>query len=427
MRRFRLGHYVKTSLWFVPLLCVLAGIALSLTTTAIDDGTLLSWDVTGDPSAALQILYLIAFSMLTLTGLVLSLLVVAVQLAMGTFSPRIVRQILQDRPSQLAIGLFAGTFTHALLAMRAVRTSGDQSVPGLAVVIAIVLVLSCIGTLIWYLNHITQSLRTAALVGWVADDTITALDHNYPNQGADVDYGPDVIPAPRHGVIFEIGHDRLVALAQRAGCSLELLWSVGDFVPTGAPLARVVGEPTALSWTSVTSCIVVGPERTLNQDVAYGVRMLVDIAERSLSAGPFSDPTTAVQAIDRLHDILRQIARRPLHSGSYEDSAGTVRLLVPTLTWDGFVHLAFDEIRQAGAGSPQVSRRLRAALDDLLSVATAEQKPALHHQLSQLRQLVSATAGTDSDRDMATLPDTSGIGSASALVTPSRLGTTART
>src|SRR4028119_388261 len=105
--------------------------------------------------------------------------------------------------------------------------------------------------------------------------------------------------------------------------------------------------------------------------------MLVDIAERSLSAGPFSDPTTAVQAIDRLNDILRQIVRRPLHSGSYEDTAGTVRLVVPTLTWDGFVHLAFDEIRQAGAGSPQVSRRLRAALNDLLSVAAPDQEPAL--------------------------------------------------
>ena len=425
MRRFRLGHYVKTSLWFVPLLCVLAGIALSLSTTAIDDGTLVPWKVSGDPDAALQILYLIAFAMLTLTGLVLSLLVVAVQLAMGTFSPRIVRQILQDRPSQAAIGLFAGTFTHALLAMRAVRTSGEESVPGLAVVVAIVLVLSCIGTLIWYLNHITQSLRTAALVGWVADDTITALDHVYPDQGAEVDYGPNVITAPRHGVIFEIGHDRLVAVAERADCHLELLWSVGDFVPTGAPLVRVVGQPTTLSPKSVTSCVVVGPERTLNQDVAYGVRMLVDIAERSLSAGPFSDPTTAVQAIDRLHDILRQISRRPLHSGSYKDAAGAVRLLVPTLTWDGFVHLAFDEIRQAGAASPQVSRRLRAALDDLLSVATAEQKPALDHQLGQLRELVSANATTDSDRDMATLPDTSGIGSAAALVTPSRLGTTA--
>ena len=425
MRRFRWGHYVKTSVWFVPLLCVLAGIALSLTTTAIDDGTLVSWDVSGDPAAALQILYLIAFAMLTLTGLVLSLLVVAVQLAMGTFSPRIVRQILQDRPSQAAIGLFAATFTHALLAMRAVRTSGDQSVPGLAVVVAIVLVLSCIGTLIWYLNHITQSLRTAALVAWVADDTITALNHVCPDHGVDVDYGADVIPAPRHGVIFEIGHDRLVALAQRADCRLELLWSVGDFVPTGAPLARVVGKPNALSWKAVTSCIVVGPERTLNQDVAYGVRMLVDIAERSLSAGPFTDPTTAVQAIDRLHDILRQVARRPLHSGQYEDADGTVRLLVPTLTWDGFVHLAFDEIRQAGAGSPQVSRRLRAALDDLLTVATEQQKPALHHQLTQLRQLVSASAATDSDRELAMLPDSSGIGSAAALVTPSRPGTDA--
>ncbi|MBA2574281.1 MAG: DUF2254 domain-containing protein [Nocardioidaceae bacterium] len=160
MKRFRLGHYVKTSLWVVPLLFVLAGAALSLITTSIDDGSLIPQSVSGDPTAALQILYLISFAMLTLTGLVLSLLVVAVQLAMGTFSPRIVRQILQDRPSQAAIGLFAGTFTHAMLSMRAVRTTPDGgTVPGLAVIVAIVLVLGCIGTLVWYLNHITQSLR----------------------------------------------------------------------------------------------------------------------------------------------------------------------------------------------------------------------------------------------------------------------------
>ena len=120
---------------------------------------------------------------------------------------------------------------------------------------------------------------------------------------------------------------------------------------------------------------------------------------------------------------MRQISRRPLHSGRWEDEDGTTRLIVPTIGWDGLVRLAFDEIRQAGAGSPQVSRRLCAALDDLLSVATPEQKPALHRQLTQLRQLVSETAGTDSDRDIATLPDSSGIGSAAALVTPSRLGT----
>jgi len=419
VRRFRLGHYVKTSLWVVPLLFVVAGIALSVITTSIDDGSLIPQSISGDPTAALQILYLIAFAMLTLTGLVLSLLVVAVQLAMGTFSPRIVRQILQDRPSQAAIGLFAGTFTHAMLSMREVRTTPDGgTVPGLAVVVAIALVLACIGTLVWYLNHITQSLRTAALVGWVANDTITTLDRVYPDHGAEPDLGPDLIAAPRGGVIFEIGHDRLVALAERANCRLDLLWAVGDFVPTGVALVRIVGEPTELSRADVVSSIAVGPERTMNQDVAYGIRLLVDIAERSLSSGPFEDPTTAVQAIDRLHEILRQIARRPLRSGRYHDAAGTLRLLAPTMHWDGFVQVAFDEIRQAGAGSPQVSRRLKAALDDLLTVAPPDRRPVLEHQLALLGELASVAAESDADREAAMVPDPSGIGSAAALVTP---------
>jgi uncharacterized membrane protein len=184
VKRFRIGHYLKTSLWLLPVLFVLAGVALSLITTSIDDGSLIPQSITGDPTAALQILYLISFSMLTLTGLVLSLVVVVVQLAMGIFSPRIVRQILQDRPSQAAIGLFAGTFTHSILAIREVRTTPDGgSVPGLAVVVAIALVLACIGALVWYLNHIGQSLRVAALVGWVADDTMKSLDHVYPDHG----------------------------------------------------------------------------------------------------------------------------------------------------------------------------------------------------------------------------------------------------
>ncbi|SNS43427.1 Uncharacterized membrane protein [Geodermatophilus pulveris] len=418
MRRFRLSHYLKTSLWLVPLLCVLGAIVLSLTLTAVDDGSLVPQSVTGDATAALQILYLIAFAMLTLTGLVLSLLVVAVQLAMGTFSPRIVRQILQDRPSQAAIGLFAGTFTHALLSMRHVRTTPEGgTVPGLAVVVAIVLVLGCIGTLVWYLNHIAQSLRTAALVGWVARDTVTTLDHVYPDQGTDPDTGPDLVLAPRSGVVFEVGHDRLVAQAREAGCCLELLWAVGDFVPTGAPLVRVVGDPAGLSPKRVAGSVVLGPERTLNQDVAYGIRMLVDIAVRSLSSGPFDDPTTTVQAIDRLHDILRQIARRPLHSGRYRDAAGMLRLVAPTMQWEGFVRLAFDELRQAGAGSPQVSRRLRSALDDLLAVAPPDRRPPLERQLALLAELAAAAAPSDADREAATVPDPSGIGSAAELVT----------
>lgn len=419
MTRFRIAHYLMTSLWLVPLLCVVAGIALSLVTTSVDDGSLVPQRISGDPNAALQILYLISFAMLTLTAILLSLVVVAVQLAMGTFSPRIVRQVLHDRPSQLAIGLFAGTFTHSLLAMRHVRTEPDGgSVPGLAVVVAIVLVVCCIGTLVWYLNHIAQSLRTAALVAWVAEDTISTLQKVYPDGGESPDVAPDIITAEHAGVVFTIGHDRLVAMAEQADCRLEVLWAVGDFVPTGAALVRIVGDPDGLPRRAVARCVVLGPERTLNQDVAYGIRLLVDIAGRSLSGGPFADPTTVVQAIDRLHDIMRRLVQRTLHDGRYPDHTGTLRLTVPTLQWEGYVRLAFDEIRQSGAGSPQVSRRLTSALEDLLRVAPEERRPALEQQLRLLRQLAQARSVTDADREQAMLPDPSGLGSADQLVAP---------
>jgi len=418
VRRFRWAHHLKTSLWTLPLVLVAVGIGLSVLTTALDPvGDLVPQRVSGDPTAAMQTLYLIAFSMLTLTGLVLSLLVVAVQLAMGTFSPRIVRQILQDRPSQTAIGLFGATFAHALLSIRSVRTTPDGgTVPGLSVVVAVVLVLLCMGTLIWYLNHIAQSLRTAALVGWVADDTLTTLEREYSAGSHLPELPPDLVPTPRSGVLFTVGHARLVALAERADVRLELLWAVGDFVPTGAALVRVTGDPSAVSAREVGRCVVLGPERTLNQDVAYGLRMLVDIAERSLSSSPFQDPTTAVQAVDRLHDILRQVVRRPLHSGRYEDGSGTVRLLVPTLHWDGFVRIAFDELRQVGAASPQVTRRLRSALEDLLSVAPEDRREALQRQLDLLGEQSAAAAATSADRREALVPDPSGLGSADDLV-----------
>ncbi|MHA7276515.1 DUF2254 family protein [Arthrobacter sp. Hz1] len=167
MQWFRVKHWVKTSMWVIPVLFILGGIVLSSTFIAIDPtGELVPQGISGDATAAMQILYLISFAMLTLTGLVLSMVVLVVQLAMSTFSPRIVRQILQDRPSQCAIGLFAGTFTFSLLTMRTVVTAPEGgTAPGLAVAVSILLVLSCIVTLVWYLNHIGQSLRVAP---WLA-------------------------------------------------------------------------------------------------------------------------------------------------------------------------------------------------------------------------------------------------------------------
>ena len=161
-------------LWFVPLACVLAGVALSLGTIAIDrafDYKLVPQSISGGPDAAMEILGTVAASMVSLAALVLTITMVVVQLAMGQFSPRIVQRILEDKPSQLAIGIFVGTFAHAMLALREVQIGDEGVVPGLAVVVAFVLVIVSIMVLVWYVNHIGRSLRVSALIELVGNDT----------------------------------------------------------------------------------------------------------------------------------------------------------------------------------------------------------------------------------------------------------------
>jgi uncharacterized membrane protein len=166
------------------------------------------------------------------------------------------------------------------------------------------------------------------------------------------------------------------------------------------------------------SALQSGLEGTLDEDVAYGFRMLVDMAERSVADSAFLDPTTAVQCIDRLHDGLRQLARRDLGDGCLHDAEGRLRVTVPAMTWGAYVHLALDEIRLAGANSPQVTRRLIAALDDLLEVAAVDRRPVLVDQRRQLTATIRNSDRDGADREMAIQPDSQGIGVAVNGATP---------
>ncbi len=400
-------------LWFVPLACVLAGVALSLGTIAIDrafDYELVPQWLSGGPDAAMEILGTVAASMVSLAALVLTITMVVVQLAMGQFSPRIVQRILEDKPSQLAIGIFVGTFAHAMLALREVQTEGQGVVPGVAVVVAFVLVIVSIMVLVWYVDHIGRSLRVSALIELVGADTRKLLDALYSDRGPPLSYQRPTICAPRSGVITHVDHEALVEVAESGDCVLKLIPAIGEFVPAGGALFEFSGKAETLDAAAAVRCLQLSLERTLDQDMAFGLRMLVDIAERSLSDGPFLDPTTAVQAIDRLYDCLRQLAPRPFPDGTYRDSKGAVRLVTRCRTWEDYVHLAFDEIRMAGAGSPQVVRRLRAALEDLLAVAPQERKHVLQEQLTLLQSNAKQAIAERRDLIHAARSDRSGIG-----------------
>jgi uncharacterized membrane protein len=411
---------VGSSLWFVPVMCVLAGAAISFGTIALDrafDYELIPQVVVGRPTSATAVLTTIAVSMVSLATLVLTITMVVVQLAMGQFSPRIVQRILRDKPSQVAIGLFVATFVHAMLTIREVLDRGDGTgqVPGIAVATSYLLVMASIAALVIYVHHIGQSLRVSALIELVGHDTRKLVDRRYPDAGPPPSVDPEaprVVAARESGVLTMIGTDALVAEAERADCVLELVPALGEFVPAGGSLFIVHGCPDNVDENRLFAALSLKLEPTLDEDVAYGMRLLVDIAERSLSESPFQDPTTAVQAIDRLHDILRQLARRPFSDGRVRDEKGDIRLLVKTMTWEDYVRLAFDEIRMAGAGSPQVSRRLLAALLDLRRVALSERIEVLDEQAGLLRAATGEAMYDERDVRSALDPDRKGLGAA---------------
>jgi len=178
----------------------------------------------------------------------------------------------------------------------------------------------------------------------------------------------------------------------------------------GAPLFRIHGDPSRLDRKRARSLVRLGDERTHRDDPAYGFRKLVDVAQRSLGTAQ-NDATTAVQVINRLHDCLRYLAPRPFPPGNHLDTDGELRLIVRSLDWDGYIRLAFDEIRLAAGGYPQATRRLRAAFDDLKAVAPPDRQAPLDRQLRLLEQAVRRDLQSRDDIDAALIPDQQGIGS----------------
>ncbi len=413
MRRFRIVHALAGRLWIIPSLGVVAGIVLSLLTVAIDrrnENGLLSQSIVGNATDAQSALTTIATSVVTLTSMVLTVTLVAVQLAMGQFSPRIVRALLDDRGDQIAIAIFAATFTFAIFSLRAIDTGpGDMAVPGVTVLTAFAMAAASAFALFFFVHHAGQQLRVGALVDLVGDELRSQLDHRFPATSARRE-DASVLSSRRAGNVIHCDRDGLVAEARRAGCRLELVPMMGDFVTHGAPLLRVHGDGARLDRERVRGLIALADERTHRDDPAYGVRKLVDVAQRALGTSS-NDATTAVQVVNRLHDCLRQIADRPAPNGHFRDEDGELRLTERVLDWDGYVRLAFDEIRLAAGAYPQVTRRLEAALSDLKTVAPLERQPALDRQLRLIADAVTRGLDDDEDRDAALVADLQGIGS----------------
>lgn len=412
-----LREYLEESLWFVPALSVAAaGLLLGANMwleQVVDDN--LSF-FRGDAEAARNVASTIAASMMGFIAVVFSITIVALQLASGQFSPRALRTFLRNRTTKVALGVFVGTFAYSVLLLSSIDPDADRA-PQLAVAAMFVLTFLSIAAFIAYIDAIAHSIRVVSVLDAIAGETWRAVHRRFPTDGSrgpadrtgEVDV-PDEHPVTRSGrggVLVGVDYDRLVEVAVDADCTFRVCPAVGDFVRHGAPLVwstRQIEEPAR-----VEACFESDIERTMRQDPAFGIRQLVDIAERALSPG-LNDPTTAVQSIDRIHDLMACLATRDFPDAAHRDSTGTVRVLANEPEWNDYVTLATDELRLYADSALPVYRRLVAMLRDLEGIAPAHRVDEVRSSLKLIEELTDERFETAEDSARAERPDAQGQG-----------------
>ncbi|PBC76268.1 putative membrane protein [Streptomyces sp. TLI_235] len=414
--RFRLRQYAKASLWIVPLFGLVLGVALAEAATAADGASWLpkTWDYSA--TTAGSVLSSVVGSMIALLGFVVTIGVLVIQQATGTLSPRYMRLWYRDRLQKAVLATFTGTFSFAYTLLRSIES---DSVPNLGVTLAGIAVSVSLLLLLIYLNRFTHNLRPVAiadLVGRMGENVLhraaaRVREAAVPEPGPLLPGGSVTrVRTERGGVIQAFDAAGLVSLAARHDGVLAMAHVVGDFVSPGAVVLEVHGTTSAPDPREVAGRLALGAERTIEQDPAFALRILVDIAIRALSPA-VNDPTTAVQVLNHVETFLHAVGRVGLR-GHYVlgDGGGRPRPVVPGRAWEDYLRLAVTEIRDYGAGSVQVCRRLRAMLEGLLETLPDACLPALRAELALLADAVGREFADAPRRADAETADPQGIG-----------------
>lgn len=420
--RWKLIEFLRNSIWIVPAAFVLVAMVMGVLFPDIDEATGVVIGVDYGASAAQGMLGAMAGGMITFTGFVFSILLLAVQFGSSQFSPRMLRRFLRDPTTKISLGMFMATFIYALLVLRTIEpVNNEDFIPDFSVSVSIVMLLVSMFLFLRLISRTTQGLRVAAVVKTVGDEGTAALAEVYPESLPDTGE-PEPTPLPptpggprlvtfeeEPGILQSIDHRGLVELATKSDVTIALVPSIGDLVVTGGPLFSVHGEGS-VDAEALRRSVAAGDERNMRQDPAFVFRLLADISSKALSPG-VNDPTTSVQALDQIEILLRIVATRRLLPGEVKDQSGKLRLVYPAPSWADFLSIALDETRLFGADSIQIMRRLRALLEDLRDNVPESRRPAVEDQILKLEASVERSFIGDADLLAAGTRDRQGIGS----------------
>src|SRR5450755_2122352 len=331
-----------------------------------------------DPQVAQIILATIAASIMTVVSIVFAILLMTLTLASMQFSPRILLNFVRDRVTQWTLGIFLGTFAYCMAALPAARTLPHPFAPIASATCAMLLAVTCVAWLIFFIHHISQAISVNHIVDRIARETERVIDDIMPDCRRH-DYDPSGVPfddskregpvgSTTSGYIRYVDTKRLLDLAKKFKVRIRLLRRVGHFVPEGVPLfSASPGERLDKERVAeLRSAFDIGPTRTLQQDVEFGVIQIVDIALKAISPA-VNDPSTAITCIDQLGRIMIRFVNRSVPASLLCDPPHVVRVIIPRIAVENLLETAFEQIRHYSASDIAVSLRLLRAFDDIAS------------------------------------------------------------
>ncbi len=384
---------LRTSLWYVPSLEVVAAIGLFAGTLAADraayrgDFALPDWVISGSADAAREILTTIAAAIITVVGVVFSIILVTLTLASTQFGPRMLRNFIRDRGTQVTLGTFVATFVYSVLVLAAVGTgSHGDFVPHISVTVTLGLTVIDLAVLIYFIHHTSISIQLPQVIASIAADLTDAIREQGSggNGRARPENGPSavellaraearggVVLAPVSGYVQFIKHQNLVRLASRADAVISLEHRPGHFIVAGHRFATVwPPEAAPLMQRELGRAHVIGPYRTLTQDVSFGIDQLVEIAIRALSAA-VNDTFTAMTCIDWLGENLCKIVAQWHPARVHRDGQGFVRVISAEPSYDRLVQRSFEKIRESSLDMPAIMIRELEALARIMTETTS--------------------------------------------------------
>ncbi|CAJ1503961.1 DUF2254 domain-containing protein [[Mycobacterium] kokjensenii] len=416
VRSAALAYRFRESLFALPLLIVLGGMLLAIATRIADRniGPAPRFLLKMDSGVATTMLSTIAGATITTAGVIFSLTIVSLQLASSQLSPRVMRWFIRDRLSQVVIGLLVATFVYCVLSLPDLGSSPEPA-PPLTVTVAIVLTIATVITIIAHVDHLAHRLEVGQVVREIAaegsmviDAVAAAAAHEQPAHDADMEMPADALrlTSPGNGWVSQVHAERLLA-AIPAGTTIRLDTRVGAYIHLGQPLVTIWPEPANPDRVrhKLARAVVVSDSRTMQEDIDFAFRQLVDIGLRALSAA-INDPTTAVEATLRVGSLLRRVLTVPPRPRAVAGPDGRVLLRPWDLDPKEYIAHGFDQLRQAAPGQPLVAatilRVLRMLIAHVKEAGRPEHLSALREQTGLLLESLEKTPGLH-PRDLARL------------------------